>query len=204
MGAVVGTRQRFAHSVVTSVSVLAVNMFLRTFLIWLKSRRGARLGVHDVGRVAMRVMPNDLDTLGHVNNGVYFSLMDLGRFDLLHRSGAWAQMMKHGIYPVVANETMTFRKSLQPWQRYTLESRIDGYDEKAVYIRQRFVVDGEIYAEGFVRGRFLKRSGGTVSLGELADVLGVDISGLRPPEWVADWVAAVSLPATKAAAPSIW
>lgn len=179
-------------------------MFFRSLLMWFRSKRGPRLGVHDVGRVRMRVWPVDLDTLGHVNNGVYFSLMDLGRFNLLHASGAWGQLAKLGYYPVVANETMTFRKSLQPWQRYTLETKIAGYDGKAVYTQQRFVVDGEIYAEGFVRARFLKRTGGTVSVAELADALGVDVADIGLPDWVPAWVDAVTLPPTRADAPSDW
>jgi len=179
-------------------------MFFRTLLVWLKSHWGPRYGVHDVGRMTLRVLPTDLDVNNHVNNGVYFSLMDLGRFDLLHRSGAWATMMKKGFYPVVASETITFRKSLAPWQRYVLESKIVGYDEKAVYLEQRFVVDGEIYAQGFIRGRFLKKSGGTVSLAELAQMLDVDLSEVTLPSWLAEWADDVALPSTRSAAPSVW
>lgn len=179
-------------------------MFFRTLMVWLRSKRGPRFGVHDIGRMNLRVLPTDLDVNNHVNNGVYLSLMDLGRFDLLHRSGVWATMMKKGFYPVVASETITFRKSLAPWQRYVLESKIVGYDAKAVYLEQRFVVDGEIYAQGFIRGRFLKRTGGTVSLEELSEALGVDVSMLTLPEWLHRWAQDVALPATKAPAPSSW
>lgn len=179
-------------------------MFFRTLLIWMLSRWKPKLGVHDVSRMNLRVLPTDLDINNHVNNGVYLSLMDLGRFDLLHRSGAWAGIMKHRFYPVIASETITFRKSLELWQRYVLESKIVGYDEKAVYLEQRFVVDGEIYAVGYIRGRFLKRSGGTVSLAELADALGVDVADATLPKWLERWAADVALPPTKAPAPSVW
>lgn len=179
-------------------------MFFRTLLVWLRSKWGPRFGVHDVGRMNLRVMPTDLDVNNHVNNGVYLSLMDLGRFDLLHRSGAWTVMMKNGYYPVVSSETISFRKSLAPWQRYVLESKIVGYDAKAVYLEQRFVVDGEIYAQGFIRGRFLKRSGGTVSLDELAEALGVDVTTVTLPDWLDRWAQDVALPPTKAPAPSVW
>src|SRR6188768_1710455 len=143
-------------------------MIFRTALQWFRSRRRSKLGVHDVAVTPFRVLPTDLDVLGHMNNGVYLSIMDLGRMDLLVRCGAWAQFSRLGYYPVVSSETITFRKSLQPWQRFTVETRMAGYDEKAAIVEQRFVVDGEIYAQGFVRGRFLKKSGGTVSLAELA------------------------------------
>ena len=152
----------------------------------------------------MRVWPSDCDTLNHVNNGVYLSLMDLGRFDLLHRSGAWDVMQKHRFYPVIASETITFRRSLQPWQRYVLETKIIGYDAKAVYLEQRFVVDGEIYAQGIVRGRFLKKGGGTVSLAELSAALGVDVTQHVLPSWVERWAADVALPPARGSAPSVW
>src|SRR4051794_6150377 len=119
-------------------------MIFRTLLHMLRSRRRPPVQVHDVGTVTFRVLPTDLDVLGHMNNGVYFSIMDLGRMDLLIRSGAWKKMRDRGFYPVMANETITFRKSLQPWQRFDVESRIVGYDAKAVYVEQRFVVNGEI------------------------------------------------------------
>jgi acyl-CoA thioesterase FadM len=160
--------------------------------------------VHDVGRLTMRVLPNDLDVLRHVNNGVYFSLMDLGRLDLLVRSGVWATFQRLGYYPVVASETVTFRRSLQPWQRYELQTRIVGYDERAVFIEHRFVVAGEIYATAHIRGRFLKRTGGTVSMAELASAVGVDTSALPVPRWLAEWAAAGALPASRESHASDW
>ncbi|MGV8880864.1 MAG: acyl-CoA thioesterase [Rhodoglobus sp.] len=179
-------------------------MIFRTILHLLRSRFAPKLGVHDVGRVRMRVVPTDLDVLGHMNNGVYFSIMDLGRIDLMIRSGSWSTLRARGYYPVMGNESITFRKSLQPWQRFVLESRIVGYDAKAVYVQQRFVVDGEIFAEAMTRGRFLKKSGGTVSMAELGELLGVDVSALPAPEWVASWVENITLPPTREPAPSLW
>lgn len=179
-------------------------MIFRTILQLFRSRWAPRLGVHDVGRATFHVLPTDLDVLGHMNNGVYFSIMDLGRMDLMIRSGAWARIRQLGFYPVASNETMTFRKSLQPWQRFDVESRIAGYDEKAVFIEQRFVVRGEIFAQGFVRARFLKKTGGTVSLAELSEALGVDTTEVVLPPWLSRWADDVVLPPTRGAAPSEW
>jgi acyl-CoA thioesterase FadM len=179
-------------------------MIFRTILHLLISRRSPKLGMHDVGRVRMRVVPTDLDTLGHVNNGIYLSLMDIGRVDLLVRAGAFAKLSALGFYPVIASETITFRKSLQPWQKFTLESAVVGYDDKAVYIEQRFVANGEIYATGWIRGRFLRKTGGTVSVAELAEALAVDVSERPLPEWLRRWAADVALPTTRESAVSDW
>jgi acyl-CoA thioesterase FadM len=182
----------------------AMHMIFRTALVWLRSRRGPAVGVHDVAHLRLRVTPTDLDTLGHVNNGIYLSLMDLGRMDLLIRAGAWKRLSALGYYPVVASETISFRKSLQPRQRFTLQTRVIGYDEKSVYVEQRFVAHEEIYAVGFIRGRFLKKTGGTVSIAELATALDVDTSTLPVPEWLARWAKDVALPASRDTAPSDW
>ena len=131
-----------------------VHMIFRTMLHALLSRFGARLGHWDVARTSFRVLPTDLDILKHMNNGVYLSIADIGRFDLLQRNGVWAIFKKRGWYPVVASETISFRKSLELWQPFVVESRILGFDEKAVYVEQRFTVDGEIYTQAFIRGPF--------------------------------------------------
>ncbi|MBC7724125.1 MAG: thioesterase family protein [Burkholderiaceae bacterium] len=179
-------------------------MILRTFLIWLRRNRGPKLHVHDVGRLDLRVLPTDLDVLGHMNNGVYLSIMDLGRMDLMQRSGSWQAIARAGVYPVAASETISFRKSLQPWQRFTLETRIVGYDDRALYVEQRFVVAGELFARGFIRARFLRRTGGTVTIPELAAITGADPSEVELPGWLSTWAADVAVPPSRADAPSIW
>ncbi|WP_082487173.1 acyl-CoA thioesterase [Leifsonia sp. Root112D2] len=179
-------------------------MIFRTFLHSIISRFGPRLGHYDVARTRFRVLPTDLDILRHMNNGVYLSIADIGRFDMLDRSGVWAIFTARGWYPVVASETITFRKSLTLGQRFTVESRVLGFDDKAVFVEQRFVVHGEIYAQAFIKGRFLKKTGGTVSIAELLDALGVVPTELTVPTWIERWGADAALPPTRAAAPSVW
>lgn len=183
-------------------------MFFRTMLHLVLARFRSPLGHGDVARSNFITLPTDLDVLKHMNNGVYFSIMDVARFEMLSRNGVLQLMKEHGWYAVVASETMTFRKSLNPWNRFTIESRIVGHDDKAVYMEQRFVRPdasgvAEIYATGHVRARFLRRSGGTVPMAELVEAFGVDgFEGI--PEWMERWGQDVALPATRADAPSIW
>ena len=188
-------------------------MFFRTLLHSLLSRFGHRLGHYDVARTRFITLPTDQDILRHMNNGVYLSIMDIARFDMLHRTGIWAIFQAKGWYPVVVSETISFRKSLTLGQRFTVESRILGFDEKAVYVEQRFVrpVDGadtaedvEVYARGFIRGRFLKRAGGVVTIEELTEAVGAVPDGLTVPTWLLEWSADVAMPATRAPAPSVW
>jgi len=181
-----------------------VHLIFRTiFHLW-RSKRRPPLGMRDVGRVAMRVLPTDLDILGHMNNGVYLSIMDIGRMDLMIREGFWAKLRAEKMYPVMVNATITFRRSLNPWERFILETRVIGVDDKAVFVEQRFVIDGEIAARAMTRARFLQAGGPTVSITRLSELAGVDLSALELPAWATEWAAATALPQRRDPAPSNW
>ena len=179
-------------------------MLLRTLLMMITSRRKPRKDFREVGRVSMRVMPNDLDLLGHVNNGIYLSLMDLGRMDLMIRTGKWQELSRRGWYPVAAAVTVTYRRSLRLWQTYVLETRLIGFDDKAMYVEQRFVRDNEVYVNAIMRARFLKKSGGTVTISELGELAGIDPTTVPIPGWMAAWAKDSALPPAKAVFASDW
>jgi acyl-CoA thioesterase FadM len=185
-----------------------VNVIWRTILVTLGARLRLRLGRSlpptAIGRIRLTTLPTDIDVLRHMNNGRYLSLFDLGRWDLLVRTGLADAMRRNGWYAVVSSETVTFRKSLELWQRFVVESRLLGHDDKALYLEHRAVVDGEVYARAIIRARMLKRKGGTLSHEELFAAVGRpdDLPDVSP--WVHDWAAASSLPSTKAPAPSVW
>ncbi|WP_460782770.1 thioesterase family protein [Microbacterium tumbae] len=185
-----------------------MNVIWRTLLVMRRARRLLRregpLDPAAVGRIRLTTLPTDIDVLGHMNNGRYLSLFDLGRWDLLVRTGMLEAMRRNGWYAVVASETVTFRKSLQLWQRFDVESRLLGHDDKAIYLEHRAVVRGEIYTRVIVRARMLKRSGGTLSHEELFAAVGrpEGVPDVEP--WMHEWATASALPSTRDAAPSTW
>lgn len=187
-----------------------MHMMFRTLLhYFFHGRRGQRLGFGDVSRSSFRVMPTDLDLLRHVNNGVYLSIMDVARFDMLQRNGVMAIFGARGWYPVVVAETISFRKSLQLWDRFTIESKMLGFDDQAVFLEQRFVRPDEtgtpeVYARAVVRARILKKSGGVVKVAEIAEAAGVNVDEFSLPGQLREWGLASRLPSTRDAAPSVW
>lgn len=165
---------------------------------------GKTLDASAVSSIRLTTLPTDIDILRHMNNGRYLSLFDLGRWDLLIRTGLFDAMKEHGWYAVVSSETVTFRKSLQLWQRFDVQSRFIGHDDKAVFLEHRAVVDGEIYARVIVRSRMLRRTGGTVSNEELFAAVGKPEGVPEIDAWVHDWAAASALPPVRVKAPSVW
>lgn len=180
-----------------------MHLLLRTLLLLLTSARRSRLRVWDESSLPLRVLPTDIDIAMHVNNGMYFSLMDLGRFDLMVRAGIWDRMRRRGWTPVVSGETIAFRKSLQLWQRYTIETRIIGLDSKAIYFEQRMVSSGEIYARAHIATRLVAK-GRPVSQEDILAEFGAPPASLDLPEWIHEWRENNALPGARKPAPHFW
>lgn len=158
-------------------------MILRTLLIFLKKNSLEKAAFTDETEYSMRVLPTDLDLLMHVNNGVYFSFMDFGRWDMIFRNGSFDLTKKNGWYTVVAGETIKFKRSLQLWDKFTMKTKIIGHDSKYFFVQQKFFCKGKEMATGLVKIRFLKKKGGTVSSAEVLEAFGLpenlvpDLSG---------------------------
>lgn len=164
-----------------------MNMYLRMLLFFLRVRGKSPLGIWDTSHASFRVNLADLDVQRHMNNGRYLSIMDLGRMDLMLRSGFWKRIADQGWYPVVAGQTITYRRSLELWQRFELSTRVLGYDERWIYMEQVFRVGETVHADAVVRARFLRRGGSSVDVDEVLRLAGPVPEDLVLPEWVADW-----------------
>src|SRR4051812_12217422 len=115
-----------------------MNRWLR--LLWFVLTVRGRAAVPALGpcRTQFRVWPTDLDVFRHMNNGMYLTIMDIARLDLLTRSGVWKKVRALGWYPVVVAETMQFRRSLNLFERFEIETRVLGWDDKAIVLEQQF------------------------------------------------------------------
>jgi acyl-CoA thioesterase FadM len=140
-----------------------VNLWLR--LLWLLAsarRRGPLAAPFGESVLAFRVWPHDLDVSLHMNNGRYWTLMDLGRTDLMLRMGLWRAVLRHRWTPVVSAGSIRFRRELRPWKRFTLASRILCWGESWAVIEHRLVsrrAEAEIvHAAALVRVGLYDRS----------------------------------------------
>jgi acyl-CoA thioesterase FadM len=182
-----------------------VKLWLRMIWAFNSWRFKPELGIADVGRRTFRVWPTDLDAFAHMNNGVYLSVMDLGRFDLMLRGRKWQSLRKLGWYPVVVSVSIVYRKSLELWALFDVETKIVGWDHEALFVEQRFTRNGEIYTKAIVKLRWLKRPRGIVTPQEVIEASG-GWPGAHPilPDWVVRWNKDSVLPKGKEPAPSNW
>ncbi len=169
-----------------------MNLLIRLLLIYLRAKRRPRCALLAPQTLEFAVQPTDLDLFLHMNNGRYFSIMDLGRLDLFIRTGLLDALKKEGFSVTVAAETLRFRRSLKLFQRFILETRILGWDEKSILLEQRFLrqektTEWEVVAHGAVRTRLISAAGLTPSTAFLR-VFGLEFAVPPPlPAWVAEW-----------------
>lgn len=134
-----------------------MNLWFRLLYLQLVLRRRPRIDLLDPVTLDLRVWPTDLDVFGHVNNGRYLSLMDLGRLALMEQTGLLAAARDHRWMPLVRGIDIEYYKPLLPWQPFTLHTRLLGWDRKWLYVAQHFqrgdtcVADARIH--GLLRGR---------------------------------------------------
>lgn len=129
-----------------------MNLLFRLIRVVIAALLRPRLDMLDASELILRVWPTDLDLNLHMNNGRYFTVMDLGRIDLMIRTGVVAWMWRQKWTPVVGSETMRFRRALKPFQRYRLKTRVLCWDERWVFLEQRFeTMGGELAALGLVK-----------------------------------------------------
>lgn len=164
-----------------------MTLFFRLLLLFLALPFRPRCEPFGPTRKRFRVWPPDLDVLLHVNNGVYLTMLDAARVDLLLRSGVAGRLWQKGLYPVVAAETIRFRRSLKLFQAFEVETAVIGWDEKAFILRHRFLRREELVAEAIVRSRFLKRGGGSVGSREILELVGHGEPSPALPEWIDAW-----------------
>lgn len=164
-----------------------MNLIFR--LLWLLINRRPVADKTALGpcRTPFRVYPTDLDILRHVNNGKYFSLMDIARIDMITQGGLTPHLRRRGWVPVVTAETIQLKRSLTLFQAFEIESKVVGWDEQAFVLEQHFTRGGKTIATAYVRTCFLARGRGPVPPREILELLGLPTTSPALPGNIQRW-----------------
>jgi len=160
------------------LSSRTVVLLFRVLLVVFKNLFRRRIDVLGETVIHLRVWPTDMDLNFHLNDGRYVSLTGLGRVDLMTRTGLLRQAMKRRWYPVVGATMIRYRREIKAFEKFSMHSRIVGWDEKWFYFEHRFEQDGTVAAMAYARGVMRTREGAVPS----SDVLAlVGITAPSPP-----------------------
>ncbi|HUP47901.1 MAG TPA: acyl-CoA thioesterase [Thermoanaerobaculia bacterium] len=163
-------------------------LLFRLIKCLITSRFRPRIDVLGESVFRMRVWPNDLDLNMHVNSGRYGSFMDIGRVDLFVRMRVFRQVIRRGWRPINAATMISHRKSLLPFERFTVRTRILCWDEKWLYFEHLIErQDGELAAVANARG-LLRGRDGNVAPPALLELVGQPGLPSPPmPLYIARW-----------------
>lgn len=153
-----------------------------------KARFRSRIGPLDSSTVRFTVLPHDCDLNIHLNAGRFLSFMDIGRIELLARMRVFRRVIRRGWMPVVGGAVIRYRRSVEPFERFTVVSRVLGWDEKWFYVEHILNrADASMAAIAYARVT-LRRKEGTVPPRELIELMGhSDLKAPLLPSFVEDW-----------------
>lgn len=150
----------------------------------LSALRGRRAGLLEPSVLRFRVWPTDLDINLHMTNARYFSVMDLGRTDLMIRVGLRPAILRNRWQPVLGGATIRYRRSLRPFQRFTLASRVLCWDDRYIFIEHRMETRHGLAALAVVQGAFVG-AGGVIPPSKVLAELGSTAASPPVPDAVA-------------------
>jgi len=168
------------------VIVANVVLLFRVLFTVVKSLFGRRIGLLDTSVLRLRVWPTDMDFNLHLNDGRYVSIAGVGRVDLMSRTGLLRPAMRRRWYPVVGATIIRYRREIKSFEKFTLHSRIAGWDEKWFYFEHRFEKEGTVAAIAYARGVMRTREGAVPSNDVLA-LIGYHAPSPDLPDAVRRW-----------------
>ena len=162
-------------------------VLLRLIKATINSMFRPRIEPLDEAVLTMRAWPNDLDLNLHVNSGRYLSFMDIGRVDLLTRMQILREVIKRRWRPIAGGSMITYRKSILPFEKFRVRSRVVCWDEKWFYFEHIIEnAKGELSAKANVRG-LMRGPNGNVAPRDLMALTGRDVASPPMPASIAKW-----------------
>lgn len=134
--------------------------------------------------------PWDIDPWLELNNGRTLTLYDLGRLPLGERTGLHriAKAKRWGM--AVAGASVRYRRRIRAFRRFTMKTRLIGWDERFVYMEQSMWLGGECASHVLIRSAITRGARGIVPPSEMALALGLPPESPALPDWVAAWIRA--------------
>lgn len=163
--------------------------YLRVIRVLIGAALKPRLDLDDTSELALRVGPGDIDVYPEMNNGRFWTIMDLGRYDMAARAGLMKMARRKKWLFVVAGGSIRYRRRLPPFARYILRTSLAGHDGRWFYFIQEFVRGGGIAAQAVVRAG-LRTPDAAIPSETILKAFGRKDWGPPLPEWILAWIKA--------------
>jgi acyl-CoA thioesterase FadM len=162
-------------------------LLFRFLYVIVRSRLRSRVGPLDESVVRFTVLPHDCDLNLHLNAGRFVSFMDIARVELIGRTRLLGKLLRRGWRPVMGGCVVRYRRSILPFERFDVRTRVVGWDEKWIYVEHVVEKEGEFCAIGHMRTVIRSRTG-TVAPKDVLALLKLDaLESPALPEFVQQW-----------------
>jgi acyl-CoA thioesterase FadM len=162
-------------------------LLVRFLYVVLRSRFRSRLSALDESVVRFTVLPHDCDLNFHLNGGRFVSFMDVARLELIGRTRLMGKLLRRGWRPVMGGCVVRYRRSILPFQRFDIRTRVIGWDEKWIYVEHIVEKDGAFCAIGHMR-TVIRGKDGTIAPKEVLALLNLaQLQSPELPEFVQQW-----------------
>ena len=132
--------------------------WLRLLFTLISSSGRSKLRPDEESTLAFRVWVTDAD-LSVMNNSKYLTVMEMGRVDLMLRTGFLKLSRVERWSAPLASITVQFKKPLRRFQRFRLRTSLVYWDEKYIYLRHLMEREEQTVAVGIARVVILSREG---------------------------------------------
>lgn len=133
--------------------------------------------------------PWDLDPWIELNNGRTLTLFDLGRIPMVARSGLVPALRAKGWGMTVAGNTTRYRRRIRMLDRFTMISRVIGWDSRFIYMEQSMWKGSECCNHMLLRAAITSAQG-IVPPARVNEAMGRSGDSPALPDWVHAWIAA--------------
>ncbi|RYV02903.1 thioesterase [Shewanella sp. OPT22] len=170
-----------------------MNLYFRLFmLLFWRIKHCGRIGFLETSKITFRVMPSDCDINFHLTNSRYAAFMDLARTYMLAEMGLLKKFIKLKWMPIVNATEFTYIRDIKPLEKFWIESKIVGWDEKYFYIEQRFLTERGLHCIVHIRGVFINKRH-QVPIEEVVKAAGFEHDKPEFPPEVVKWKAFLKL-----------
>lgn len=132
-----------------------------------------------------RVLLNDIDVFGHMNNGRYLTLIGLALFDAGMKSGHFIDTLKYKYVYLFSHTDIQWFRPLHLFEKFSIQTQLHYWHGNKAYIDIRFI-NSKNQLAAKANYKVVIKSPIRKNV-EWRDLVGSDIAPMRKPE-IVEWL----------------
>lgn len=167
-----------------------MNLYFRLFFAICRGLFKKRMDLGETVTRQYRVLLNDIDINGHMNNGRYTQVVDLLLMEALLRTKLLVPALKRGWIPAMGGNIVSYRKQMKLFDPYTVSFRMCAWDDKWTFFEYEFRnKKDQVVTKGYAKGAFVGK-GGLVPIETIEEKLNLKRPEHTSPSAIPKWLLA--------------